>query len=313
MSTKPVSLGVELGALHLKNPIMTASGTSGYSDELSAYGSLDQLGAIVSKSLAHFAHDGNPAPRVVGSSGGMLNSVGLQGKGLGDFLGAPMNRLQSSGATVIVSIWGRTVDDYEKAADLLCGVEGIGAVEINMSCPNTDAHDALFAHSTVDAKHVVSAVNLPGIATFAKLSPNASNMVTVAGAVLEAGATGLTLTNTLFGVELRSDASFSLGNGSGGLSGRGLHPVALRAVALCKGAFPSTPIIGAGGVDSLKSALDFLFLGATAVQIGTALFCQPALPWKIVDSLRRWCERHGINAREELYDYGKAHAHGNVR
>jgi dihydroorotate dehydrogenase (NAD+) catalytic subunit len=292
-------LGTSVGSVVLPNPIMTASGTAGHGVELADYGDLSQLGAVVVKSVSIRPWEGNPAPRVHEVGAGMLNSVGLQGPGLAAWLADDLPALTQSGARVVASIWGRSVDDYAQAAALLAQAvapnapEGSAmvAVEVNVSCPNVEDRSRMFAHSEKATAQVVAAAEC-GLPRWAKLSPNVPDIASIAGAALDAGADGLTLTNTLLGLALDVETGRPvLGAGGGGLSGEALHPVALRAVWECRKAFPGVGIIGVGGVASGRDALEFLRAGADAVQVGTATFRDPRAPWKVLRELARWCEK----------------------
>jgi dihydroorotate dehydrogenase (NAD+) catalytic subunit len=277
---------------------MTASGTSGHGVELAEYGDLAQLGAVVVKSLSIRPWAGNPAPRVheVGSS--MLNSVGLQGPGLAAWLAGDLPALGESGARVVVSIWGQSVDDYGRAAAMLdqaavsADTSAIVAVEVNVSCPNVEDRSRMFAHSAEATAAVIAAMEC-GLPLWAKLSPNVPDISAIAGAALGAGAEGPTLTNTLLGLALDVETGRPiLGAGGGGLSGPAVHPVAVRAVWECRKAFPEAAIIGVGGVATGRDAVEFLRAGADAVQVGTATFRDPRAPWKVLRDVERWCAKN---------------------
>jgi dihydroorotate dehydrogenase (NAD+) catalytic subunit len=291
-----------VGAVDLPNPIMTASGTSGHGTELADYGDLSALGAVVVKSVSVRPWPGNPAPRVHEVGTGMLNSVGLQGPGLASWLEHDLPALTAAGARVVVSIWGRSVDDYGRAAAMLAQVLRPGsamvAVEINVSCPNVEDRSRMFAHSERATKEVLAASEC-GLPRWAKLSPNVPDITAIAGAALEGGAEALTLTNTLLGLALDIDTGRPvLGGGGGGLSGAVLRPVAVRAVWDCRAAFPGTAIVGVGGVTSGQDAVEFLLAGADAVQVGTATFRDPHAPWRVLRQLERWCTKKGTTVAE---------------
>ena len=294
------ALATRVGGVELHNPVMTASGTSGHGAELAEYGALDGLGAIVVKSLSFDPWPGNPAPRVHEVGAGMLNSVGLQGPGLPAWLRDDLPALHAAGAHVVVSIWGRTVSDYARAAELVAtAAAGTGAgscivaLEVNVSCPNVEDRSRMFAHSA-DATSKVMAASACGLPRWAKLSPNVPDVVEIASGALEGGADGLTLVNTLLGLALDTESGRPvLGAGGGGLSGSAVHPVAVRAVWECRAAFPAAPIVGVGGVMSGPDAVELLQAGADAVQVGTATFRDPRAPWKVLRQLARWCDAHG--------------------
>ena len=239
-----------VGSVSLPNPIMTASGTSGHGTELADYGDLSELGAVVVKSLSVRPWPGNPAPRVHEVGSGMLNSVGLQGPGLEAWLEHDLPALAAAGARVVVSIWGRTVTEYAAAAAQLAqvapGSPALVAVEVNVSCPNVEDRSRMFAHSESATAEVLAATEC-GLPRWAKLSPNVPDIAAIAGAALAAGATGLTLVNTLLGLALDlTTGQPVLGGGGGGLSGAVIHPVAVRAVWECREAFPDAAIVGVG-------------------------------------------------------------------
>ena len=299
------ALATRVGSVGLHNPIMTASGTSGHGAELAEYGALDGLGAVVVKSLSVEPWPGNPAPRVHEVGAGMLNSVGLQGPGLAAWLRDDLPALHAAGARVVVSIWGRTVSDYARAAELVAAAAthatgtssgagaGLVALEVNVSCPNVEGRARMFAHSA-DATSRVMAATACGLPRWAKLSPNVPDVVEIAAGALEGGADGLTLVNTLLGLALDTESGRPvLGAGGGGLSGSAVHPVAVRAVWECRAAFPAAPIVGVGGVMTGRDAVELLQAGADAVQVGTATFRDPRAPWKVLRQLARWCDAHG--------------------
>ena len=256
------------------------------------------------KSLCVDPWPGNPAPRVHEVGAGMLNSVGLQGPGLAAWLEHDLPALHASGARVVVSIWGRTVADYARAAELVAAASTTGAgtciaaLEVNVSCPNVEDRSRMFAHSA-DATAQVMAATACGLPRWAKLSPNVPDVVEIASGALEGGADGLTLVNTLLGLALDTETGRPvLGAGGGGLSGSAVHPVAVRAVWECRGAFPEVPIVGVGGVLTGRDAVELLLAGADAVQVGTATFRDPRAPWKVLRQLARWCDAHGATVRD---------------
>ena len=268
---------------------MTASGTAGYGTELGAYVDLASLGAVVTKSLAHFAWDGNAPLRTHGTHGGMLNSVGLQGPGVEAWVRDQVPRLVDADARVVASIWGRSVDDYRRAADLLAGCPPeVVAVEINLSCPNTEAGGTLIAHDPAMSSAVVAATTGCGRPRWAKLSPNTDRVVEVATAARDAGAEAVTLINTVLGMAIDPlTGRYLLGSGErgGGLSGRAIHPVAVRIVHDVHRALPDLPLVGVGGVSSGGDAMELLRAGATAVQVGTANFDDPRSTARVLDEL----------------------------
>ena len=301
---RAAALATRVGSIDFANPVMTASGTSGHGAELSEYGALSDLGAIVVKSLSVEPWPGNAAPRVHEVGAGMLNSVGLQGPGLAAWVAEDLPALQASGARVVVSIWGRAVSDYARAAELVAVAASSGAgscieaLEVNVSCPNVEDRSRMFAHSADSTRRVLDATAC-GLPRWAKLSPNVPDLVEIATGALEGGADGLTLVNTLLGLALDTETGRPvLGAGGGGLSGAAVHPVAVRAVWECRSAFPDVPIVGVGGVSSGRDAVELLLAGADAVQVGTATFRDPRAPWKVLRQLARWCETHGTSVGE---------------
>jgi dihydroorotate dehydrogenase (NAD+) catalytic subunit len=291
-------LATRLGDLALANPVMTASGTSGHGTELADYGDLAALGAVVVKSLSVEPWPGNPAPRVHEVGAGMLNSVGLQGPGVAAWAERDLIALAAAGARVVVSIWGRTVADFERAAELVVAAANtepgrcITALEVNVSCPNVEDRSRMFAHSSEATARVMAATRC-GLPRWAKLSPNVPDVVEIASGALEGGADGLTLVNTLLGMAVDTETGEPvLGAGGGGLSGPPVHPVAVRAVWECRAAFPETVIVGVGGVQTGRDAVELLLAGADAVQVGTATFRDPRAPWQVLHQLARWCREH---------------------
>lgn len=292
---------VVLGPLCLPGPIVAASGTFGHADEVLALVDPARLGAVTVKSLAHFAWSGNPAPRLHAlAGGGMLNSVGLQGPGIAAWLAEDLPALRCAGVPVIVSLWGRSVEDFALAAGALRGHEAaLAAIELNVSCPNVEDSARMFAHSATATgavvRGVMERVDGLGLPVFAKLSPNTFEVVDVARAAVDAGATGLTLVNTLLGlgIDARSRRPV-VGGVTGGYSGAPIKPVALRVVHEVSRALPGVPVIGTGGVTSGIDAVEMLLAGATAVGVGTASFAEPRAVNRIHDELIGWCATHGV-------------------
>ena len=302
---RTLDLSTSVGSVRLRTPVMTASGTAGHGAELAAYGALADLGAVVTKSLSPEPWPGNAAPRVRELAAGMLNSVGLQGPGLAAWLDEDLPALRAAGATVVASIWGRTVEEFEKAASMLAGA-AVAAVEVNVSCPNLHDGSRMFAQSPSATAEALDAAAGAGVARWAKLSPTTPDLLEVARAALDAGAEALTLVNTLSGMSIDIERRRpALGAGTGGVSGPALHPVAVRAVFECRAAFPGTPIVGAGGIMDELDAIEMLMAGADAGEVGTAIFRDPRAPWKITEGIVRWCRHHGIRSLDEVR--GAAH------
>ncbi len=286
------TLACAVGEVSLRSPVMTASGTAGLGDELAAYGDLADLGAVVTKSLARFPWDGNPAPRVASEGATMLNAVGLAGPGVATWRADHLPRLRARGATVVASIWGRRVGDYADAAEDLLGAD-VAAVEVNASCPNLEGRTGIFAHSAEMTADIVRASAACQRPLWVKLSPNTPDLLTIAAAAIEAGASALVLTNTLLGMAIDVGTGRPiLGNVGGGVSGEGLRPVALRAVYECRAAFGDIPIVGVGGISRGEHVVEMLMAGADAVEIGTATFANPRACWRVQKELTTWLRRH---------------------
>ncbi len=296
-----------VGSLQLPNPVMTASGTAGHGAEFQAFFDLADLGAHVVKSLAAFEWTGNPAPRVHPAGLGMINAVGLQGPGVMAWLTDDLPALTAAGARVVASIWGRSVDEYRRAAELLADAPAsVIAVEINLSCPNLEGRRGIFAHDPDLSAEVIGAVAACGRPRWAKLSANTDRVVDVASAVQAAGAEAVTLINTLLGMVLDPDARRPvLGAGGGGYSGQPIHPVAVRTVFDVHAAIPELAIIGVGGVVSGWDAVELILAGASAIQVGTANFVDPRAALKVLGGVGEWCARRGIGSVAELV--GGAH------
>jgi dihydroorotate dehydrogenase (NAD+) catalytic subunit len=298
-------MAVKVGTVALPNPLMTASGTSGHGAELSAYFELSRLGAVVVKSLSPEPWPGNPPPRLYPLPGGMLNSVGLHNPGVDAWLQKDLPELARAGARVVVSVWGQSEGDYAEVGRRLAAAGAapspIVAVEANISCPNVEDRGRIFAHSAEATAAAISALAgalaPTGLPIWAKLSPNVTDLTEVAGAALSSGAGGLTLVNTLMGLALDPlTGRARLGAGGGGLSGPALHPVAVRAVYECRRAFPSSPIVGVGGVSSGADAAELLAAGADAVQVGTATFADPRAPLRVLEELAELCREAGLSS-----------------
>jgi dihydroorotate dehydrogenase (NAD+) catalytic subunit len=303
----PVDLTTSVGRVALANPILTASGTAGHADELGAYVELAAVGAVVVKSLSAEPWAGNPPPRVHETPAGMINSVGLQGPGVRAWRERELPRLVATGATVVASIWGTSVEDYRRAAELVAGAPGVVAVEVNVSCPNHHDRDRMFAHSPTATAEAVEAASAARLPLWAKLSPNVPDIGSIAAAAAEAGAGAVTLVNTVLGMAIDPETRRPrLGGGGGGLSGPAVHPVAVRAVYDVRAALPALPIVGVGGVARGVDAVELLLAGASAVQVGTASFADPRSVERVRDELEDWCRAHGVGAVRELI--GDAHA-----
>lgn len=297
-----VDLSVRLGPLELPNPIVTASGCFASGREIDRFYDIGRLGAVVVKSLTVEPRLGLPTPRMVETASGMLNAIGLQNPGLDAWLANDMPWLAERGVRTIVSIAGKTVADYRVLGERLRGVPGIVAIEANISCPNVEDRGTVFACS-VDAtgeaiRQVTRSAQVP---VFAKLTPDVTDITAVAGAAHEAGATGVSLINTLLGMAIDPETRRPrLGGVTGGLSGPAIKPVAVRAVHQVHQAYPDLPIIGMGGVRSVQDVVELVLAGASAVAVGTATFGNPFTASELVDALPKWLADRGIGSLAEL-------------
>ncbi len=292
-----VDLKVEIApGVILKNPVLTASGTFGYGREYAPYFDISKLGAIISKGLSLQPKTGNPGVRITETACGMLNAIGLENIGVERFLADELPILQELRATVIVNIFGNNQDDYAALAAKLDGVAGIAALEINISCPNVKAGGIQFGTDPQAAAKLVAAVRKKtSLPLITKLSPNVSDIVAVAKAVEEAGSDSLSLINTLLGMAVDLDRKRPvLGNVTGGLSGPAIKPIALRMVYQVAQEV-SIPVIGIGGIVSVRDALEFLLAGATAIEVGTASFINPRTAGEIVTGIENYLDDKGYN------------------
>lgn len=289
----------QLASRTIPNPILTASGTAGSGKELSQFFDLSQIGAVVTKSIMVKPRSGRATPRMAETPSGMLNSIGLQGPGIDLFLEHDIPWLISQGARIIVSIAGETIEDYAVLARKLRAVHGITALEVNISCPNVENRGQVFACNPVTAKDAITAVrkNLGGeFPIFAKLSPDVTDIVSIAHAVHEAGADGLALINTVLGMVIDTQTMFPrLSQKTGGLSGPAIRPIAVRAIYQVHQALPQLPIIGMGGVTNGRDAFELVLAGASAVSVGTATFGNPRAAIEIKDQLREICISQGFH------------------
>lgn len=295
-------LSVSIGGLRLKNPVMTASGTFGYAKEFEPYVNLHRLGAVVVKGISLEPRAGNPPPRIVETSCGMLNAIGLENVGVDRFISEKMESLQAVTVPVVVNILGDTVNEYREIAERLADVEGVAAIEVNISCPNVKKGGVAFGTVPEMAAAVTAAVKkVSSVPVIVKLSPNVTDVTNIARAVEDGGADAVSLINTLIGmaVDLRSRRP-ALANVIGGLSGPAIKPVALRMVYQVAQTV-SIPVIGIGGIETAEDVLEFMLAGATAVQIGTANFVNPRASEEAVEGLARYVtEQKLISIREMI-------------
>ncbi len=297
-----MDLGVDLGGLHLKNPVMSASGTFGYGLEFASFGDLSELGAIVVKGLSLEPRTGKPVPRIAETPCGMLNAIGLQNVGVKRFLEEKLPDLPWDRTPVIANLYGQGLDEFGELAEILGNAPGVAALEINISCPNVRQGGVQFGQDPEAAARVVQEVkaNSRGKTVIVKLSPNVADIREIARSVQGAGADVISLINTLTGmaVDVHSRAP-RLASVFGGLSGPAIKPVALRMVyEVCREV--DVPVIGVGGISSTEDILEFILVGAHAVQVGTANFMRPDLIFDLVRDLPGELSRAGVSAPEEL-------------
>ena len=294
------SLETQLGSLSLKNPVLTASGTFGYGQELEALVDLSQLGGLVCKTVTRHPRAGNAPPRTCETPAGMLNAIGLQNVGIERFVAEKLPYLRQINVPLVVNVAGESVEDFAFLARALSAEEGIAAIELNISCPNV-AHGLDFATDPALTEEVVSharaSTHLP---VFAKLSPNVTDVTVIARAAEQGGAHALSLVNTFVGMAIDIHTRRPrLSNISGGLSGPAIKPLALRAVYRCAQAV-QIPIIGIGGIMNSNDAVEFLIAGASAVQVGTATFVHPDAALQVMHGIEKYLERNGIESIAEL-------------
>ena len=289
------SLAVEIAGLHLKNPVMPASGTFGYGEEYAPFFNLDELGAIITKGLSLRPKAGNPTPRIAETTSGMLNAIGLQNVGIDAFMRDKMPFLRQFHTPVIVNFFGNTLDEYGEMARRLTDLPEVAAAELNISCPNVKAGGIVFGTDPGAAAEVVALVRRhlrqPLIV---KLTPNVTDITVMARAVEEAGADAISCINTLTGmaVDIRSRRP-RLANLTGGLSGPAIRPLAVRMVYQVVRTV-KVPVIGVGGIMRAEDALEFLIAGARAVQVGTANFVDPGAMPAIIAGLEKYCREQGV-------------------
>jgi dihydroorotate dehydrogenase (NAD+) catalytic subunit len=296
-----VDLSVKLGGLRLKNPIITASGTFAYGEEMKEYIDIEALGAITVKGLTLKATTGNPTPRIVETTGGILNSIGLENPGLEKFINDKIRLFKSYNVPVIVNISGHTIDEYAFLAERLASYPEISALEINVSCPNLTNGGMIFGTDSESIYKVTKRVKdnyfKPIIV---KLSPNVTNIVEMAKAAKEGGADIISMINTLLGMAIDIEKQRPvLGNIFGGLSGPAIKPIALRMVYQVASKI-DIPIIGMGGIMSGSDAIEFLMAGASAVAVGTANLVDPEASINILNKVHDYCIKKGIKNIEEL-------------
>jgi len=296
-------LTTDLGKLILNNPVMTASGTFGYGYEYSKFYSLDKLGAVVVKGISPSPVNGNPIPRHFELQSGLLNAIGLQNPGVDSFLTGDeyLPFLRTTNSTVIVNIWGKSIPEYREVAERLDGVDGIHALEINISCPNIKEGGIAFGTDLKLAYKVVSEVRkATSLPLITKLSPNVTKIADFAKVVVDAGSDMISLINTLTGMAIDINTRKPrLANVIGGVSGPAIKPVALKLVYDTAQAV-NVPIIGMGGITTGEDAIEFLLAGASAIAVGTAIFADPYAPIKVIYEINEYLDNNGYNSVKEI-------------
>jgi len=301
ISESSVSLTVDIGSVRLQNPILVASGTFGYGAEFADLVDLARLGGIVVKGLSLHVEVGNKPPRIAETTSGMLNSIGLQNVGVEAFLAEKLPPLRRQGVAVVANIWGRSIEEYVGVAERLDGAEGLVALELNISCPNIKQGGINFGKDPVLTEKVTAAVSAASdLPLWVKLSPNVTEISELALAAEAGGADALSVINTMRGMTVDVDSRRpTLASTFGGLSGPAIFPVALYMVHEVR-RVTSLPVLGIGGIDSLDRVLQFLIVGASAVQVGTANFYDPTLSARLIDELAEWCGDEGLTDVNEL-------------
>jgi dihydroorotate dehydrogenase (NAD+) catalytic subunit len=294
-------LNVNIGALALKNPVMTASGTFGYGLEFQDFVSLNEIGGIIVKGTTLHPREGNDYPRMAETTGGMLNCVGLQNKGVDYFCEHIYPQIKDLKTNVIVNVSGSSPEDYAECAARIDALEHIPAIELNISCPNVRDGGMAFGVTCQGAESVVRAVRQRYHKTLiVKLSPNVTNIADIARSCEAQGADSVSLINTLMGMSIDIERRRSrLSIGTGGLSGPCVKPVAVRMVWQVAKAV-NIPVVGLGGIMTAEDAIEFFMAGATAIEIGTANFLDPAVTLKVRDGINRWLDSHGCQSIQEI-------------
>ena len=294
-------LTTRIGSLHLRNPFLAASGCFGYGVEYADALDLSTLGGVVVKGLFLKEREGHPPPRIVETPAGMLNAIGLQGIGVHRFVAEKLPELRRLGATTIVNICGSTLDEYCEVARILSDVEGVAALELNISCPNIKEGGIQFGCSLTGTHDVVSGIRkVTSLPIIPKLTPNVTDVASFARAAEDAGADAISLVNTFLAMAIDVETRRpKLSNVMGGLSGPAIRPIAVRMVWECRQAV-KLPIIGMGGISTISDALEFIIAGANAVQVGTANFYDPFIWSTLVEGLESYLDRHGIAHVENL-------------
>ncbi len=296
-----MDLTARIGSLTLKNPVLAASGCFGYGVEYAGAVDLASLGGVVVKGLFLAEREGHPPPRIVETPAGMLNAIGLQGVGVHRFVSEYLPELRTLGATVVVNVCGSTIDEYAEVSRVLSDADGVDAIELNISCPNIKEGGIQFGCSLNGTFDVVSAVRkVTRLPLIPKLTPNVTDVASFARASEDAGADAVSLVNTFLAMAINVETRRPmLSNGMGGLSGPAIRPIAVRMVHECHQAV-KIPVVGMGGIADARDALEFIIAGATAVQVGTANFVDPFIWPKLLDGIRAYLGRHGIDRLSAL-------------
>jgi dihydroorotate dehydrogenase (NAD+) catalytic subunit len=296
-----MDLSVRIGSLRLRNPLMAASGCYGYGVEYAEAVDLASLGAVVSKGLFLKPREGHPPERIVETPSGMLNAIGLQGIGVHRYIDEKLPELRRLGATNIINICGSTLDEYVEIARILSDVEGVHALEINISCPNIKEGGITFGCSLHGTFDVVSAIRkVTHLPVVPKLTPNVTDVASIAKAAEDAGADAVSLVNTFLAMAIDVETRRpKLSNIVGGLSGPAIRPIAVRMVYECRRAV-KIPVIGMGGIASATDVLEFMIAGATAVQVGTVNFVDPFIWSKLLDGIEDYMRRHHVTCVSDL-------------
>lgn len=297
-----VSLAVDLNGVTLPSPVLGASGCFGSGREMAQFIDLREIGGVVTKSVTLRPTKGLPTPRMAETASGMLNAIGLQNPGIAAFMEQDGPYLAELGVPVFVSVAGKTVDEYVRVAAAVHRIPGVVAIEANISCPNVERRNQVFACDPEAAAEVVGAVaRLSRLPVFAKLAPDVTDIAQVARACVRAGAHGLSLINTLLGMAIDVDTMRpKLAATTGGLSGPAIRPVAVRAVYQVARALPEVPIIGMGGIASARDAVEFLLAGAWAVAVGTANFYNPSVTVEVSRGIGEYLAARGLSSPADL-------------
>ena len=292
---------IKLKGLTLKNPVMTASGTFGYGEEYADFIDLTKIGGILVKGTTLNHREGNPYPRMAETPSGMLNAVGLQNKGIDYFIETIYPRIKDIDTNIIVNVSGSTIEDYCAVAEKVNALENIPAIELNVSCPNVKQGGMAFGVTCAGIEQVVTAVRkVYDKHLMVKLSPNVTNIAELAMSAEASGADSVSLINTMLGMAIDAETRRpKLSTITGGLSGACVKPVALRMVWQVSKAV-KIPVIGLGGISSATDAIEFMLAGASAIEIGTANFIDPAITVKVAQGIVEYCERHGFKNVSDL-------------